>query len=298
MVALSAEDRPEFVASFLRIGSKNRSSVPKSHAEAPVTFCLCEDRGIEEFGLRLAVCGIRRHCPSAEIVVYRSEPTRDFAGWLDERRAVLVPHRPAGASSWNCKPHALLPLLREGRSQVVWMDSDVLMTRPCDALFGGCDERELGVCEEYRGAPHQGSELRTRGWGLPLGRVFPRTLNTAVLRLTPRHIPLLERWRELLADPRYVPWQTRPLNDRPLHCWGDQDVLNALLGSTEFADLPVRILRTGREIIHCSSLTSFTVLERFRRAFGAAPHFVHGQGASPGSCSTARPGTASRGASG
>jgi hypothetical protein len=246
-----------------------------------VTFCLCEDRKAEEAGLRLAICSIRRHCGDATICLYRGDPSPDFARWLRNYQVTLIPHVPAGSSSWNCKPHALLPLLQDGHREVVWLDSDVLIGRDCRSLLQEWGESELGICEEYQGALNPGSELRTRGWNLPLGRSFARTLNTAVLRVTPYHAPILERWQAMLSDSRYVPWQSRPLVERPQHCWGDQDVLNALLGSVEFANIPVNVLRTGREIIHCNSLTSFSVSERLRCLTAPIPYFIHGQGAKP-----------------
>lgn len=246
------------------------------------TFCLCEDRVAEEVGLRLALCSLRSRCPGSPVVVYRTAPRPEFADWVRTLPGMtLIPSAPPGANSWNCKPHALLPLLRGGTPEVVWLDSDVLLTRDCRPLFAGWGDRDLGLCEEHQGSAHPGSELRTRAWGLSVGRTFPRTLNTAVLRVTPAHIPLLERWQELLSDPRYLPWQTRPLVERPVHCWGDQDVLNALVGSAEFADLPVRLLRTGKDVIHCNSFTSFTVGERLGCLVRRPPPFVHGQGGKP-----------------
>lgn len=237
---------------------------------------------MEEIGLRLALCSLHRHCPDAEVVVYRSAPAAAFVDWVARfPQVTLVPQSPAGATSWNCKPQALLPLLRAGCREVIWLDSDVLVARNCQSLFANMGEQELGVCEEYRGEAHPGSAVRTRAWGLPVGRPFPRTLNSAVLRVTPAHTPLLERWQELLADPRYTTWQGRPLHERPIHCWGDQDVLNALLGSAEFAGIPVRLLRTGREIIHCNSFTSFSLGERLGCVLRRVPFFIHGQGAKP-----------------
>jgi hypothetical protein len=246
------------------------------------TFCLSEDRPFDEPGLRIALRSIGRHCPGSRTVVYRKDPTGDFAAWVARQPSVtLVPYSPPGASSWNCKPHALLPLLRSGEEEVVWLDADVVLARDPRPLFAGWDELTLGICEEYAGAPHPGSEPRTRGWGFPVGRSFPRTLNSAVLRVTPAHAALLERWRVLLDDPRYRPWQARPLHERPLHAWGDQDVLNALLGSAEWAHIPVRVLRTGRDVIHCSSATSYTAAERLAGAFGPIPPIIHCQGAKP-----------------
>ena len=247
-----------------------------------LTFCLSEDRQNLEPGLRLAIGSIRRHCPNSQVVLYMAAPTSEFSEWLQRFPEVtIVHHAPPGGSVWNCKPHALLPLLREGRREVVWLDSDVLLAAdPRECLTTGSDA-ELVVCEEYRGAPDPGSEIRTRAWNLPIGRRFPRTLNSAVLRVTTIHIPLLKRWAELLEDPRYQHWQTQDFSQRPIHCWSDQDALTALMGSQEFAHVNVRILKTGRNVIHCLSYTSFPVSERLGCLLGDRPTFVHAQGEKP-----------------
>jgi hypothetical protein len=247
-----------------------------------LTFCICEDRVAEEAGVRLAIASLRRHSPTSDIVVYRPNATAAFSRWVEAMgKVTLIGSQPAGASSWNCKPHALLPLLREGRQNVVWVDSDIIAARSCDAVFHRMRDDEIGICEEYRAASLQGSDLRVRGWGFTVGRSFPRTLNTAVLRVTPRHVPLLERWQELLSDPSYAASQVIPLHKRPAHQWGDQDVLNALLGSAEFADVPVHLLKTGKDIAHCSSATSYSLGERVGGLLGPIPVFLHAQGAKP-----------------
>src|SRR5262245_57517766 len=83
-------------------------------------FCLAEDRAAEEIGLRLALVSLHEWCPSAPVMVYRPNPTEDFRGWVRGLPNVtLIPHLPAGAFGWNCKPHAMLPLLKEGWPEVV-----------------------------------------------------------------------------------------------------------------------------------------------------------------------------------
>jgi hypothetical protein len=116
---------------------------------------------------------------------------------------------------------------------------------------------------------------------MSVGREFHRTLNSAILRVTSAHIPLLERWRELLADAQYTYWQNRPYKERPIQFCSDQDVLNALLGSVEFAAVPVRLLRTGREIVHCGAATSYSAGERMRGLFRGIPPLVHIEATKP-----------------
>src|SRR5262249_22732661 len=118
-------------------GEPTRATKPR-----PV-FCLAEDRAAEEIGLRLAPVSLRQCCPGASVIVYRPNPTDDFRGWVRGLPNVtLIPQLPAGAFAWNCKPHALLPLLEEGWPEVVWLDSDILLARDCLPLFDGLGEEE------------------------------------------------------------------------------------------------------------------------------------------------------------
>ena len=217
-----------------------------------LTYCLAEDRP-EDTHLRLALLTLREHCPENPVVLFRHDPSGEFSEWLqDFPRVTLIPRRPEGATSWNCKPQALLTLLDRGLPEVVWLDSDLAFTRSCDPLFTGLPPETLVVAEDVRFPLHAGTLGRTKAWGLSPGKIYAGTINSCVLRVTEQHRPLLRRWCELLGDPRYQTAQRQPELDRPFHLRSDQDVLNALLGSQEFADTQVRFLRCGREIIHCS----------------------------------------------
>jgi hypothetical protein len=247
-----------------------------------VTFCLAEDRIAEEVGLRLALVSLRRHCPGAPVVVHRANPSADFTAWLRDFPSVtLIPAAPPGASSWNCKPHAMLPLLAEGRPEVVWLDSDIVLSRDPLYLFRGRPPEALLLAQEQCSSAHQGTAHRTTGWGLPVGRAFPRTLNTCVLRVTAHHLPLLRRWQEMLADERYVQFQQRPLQERPVHFMSDQDALNALVGAQECSSIPVVFLPTGRDVIHSGGALAYSLGERLAGLFRRIPPLVHGQGAKP-----------------
>ncbi len=43
---------------------------------------------------------------------------------------------------------------------------------------------------------------------------------------------------------------------------GDQDVLTALLTSTEFADIPLKMLRRGKDIVQFDGVWGYTTTER------------------------------------
>ncbi len=242
------------------------------------TFCLAEDRLSDEVGVRLALLTLRDFSPGTPVVVFRHEPSDAFQEFVrDFPDVTLIPHRPEGANSWNCKPQALLAVLDRGATEAVWLDSDLAVARPCDGVFDGLDPKTIVVAEEMRSSRQQGSLPRTQGWGLAVGRAFPVTINSCVLRVTSSHRPLLSRWRALLADNRYQAAQQESILRRPVWFQSDQDVLNALLGSQEFADVPVRFLKGGRDIIHSSGLTrSYPVRERLIGLLGQPiPPFLH-----------------------
>jgi hypothetical protein len=174
----------------------------------------------------------------------------------------------------------MLPLLERGATRVVWLDSDALVTRDPAPLFD-VPADTLTATQEYANAASPGSLVRTRGWGLRVAREFERTINTAVVSLTRHHVALLKRWQELLETPEYQRLQRAPVNERPVHAFGDQDVLTALLGSTEFASVPVRLFGTGKEIIHCGGVRTYTLGERLELLFGPAPTFLHSNGMKP-----------------
>jgi hypothetical protein len=240
-------------------------------------YCLAEDREWEEVGLRFAISSLLRACESARVVVYRPNPSQDFRRWLSSRpQAELVSEFPPGASSWNCKPHTLLPLLEAGADEAIWLDSDILVTRDPSFLFDGLAPDVLLGAEEFPTSPHpKGFAVRTRAWGLEPGRESPVTLNSCVVRVTRSHVPLLKRWHELLADPQYLAAQKMAGDERPFHLIGDQDLLNALLGSAPFSDFPIRFLRIGRDVIHCGGAVGYSMGRRMGDLFRRTPPFLH-----------------------
>jgi hypothetical protein len=247
-----------------------------------IAFCLAEDRPDYEIGLRLAVLSLSRCCPGAPVYVYRPTLDGEFARWACSLpQVIVIPKTPTGASRWNCKPQALKPLFAEGYHEILWLDSDILITRDCRKLFTTLDESVLAVAQEPISLPRQGTKERTRGWNLEVGRSVPFSLNSSVVRVTRHHLPLLDRWTEFLFDPRYQSAQNLALGDRPLHMAGDQDVLNALLGGREFANIPLRVLGSGVDIVHAGGGLGYSVLERLRGASKPQPTFLHAAAGKP-----------------
>ncbi len=241
-----------------------------------LTLCMAEDR-LEDTSLRLALLSLRAQCPDVPLTLFRPEASAEFRMWLRGfPQVTLVDARLPGATTWNCKPHVLLALLDQGCEEVVWLDSDLAFARPFTYLFDGLSADTLAVAEDMRFAVPRGTLARTSAWQLPVGKIYPTTINSCVLRVTPRHRPLLARWCELMATPQYQAAQAQPYWNRPLHLRGDQELLNALLGSQEFAHVPVHFLQGGRDLIHCSGRgRSYSTRERLRGLFSPIAPILH-----------------------
>ena len=245
-------------------------------------FCLAEDRADHETGLRLAILSLSKHCPDAPTYVYKPANGSDFGDWVRHFRQVTwFPHRPPESHAWNCKPQALKPLLLRGHRDAVWLDADIVVTRDCRGIFQDLDERVLAVAQEPASLGFQGTALRTRAWQLEVGRALPFTLNSSVLRATRHHVALLERWADLVNRPEYLAAQQLALEERPIHMAGDQDVLNALVGSSDFADIPLHIFRSAVDIIHAGGALGYSARERIGGAFRPKPIFIHATAGKP-----------------
>ena len=252
-------------------------------ATAPV-FCFYEDRATHEVGLRLALTSLLTHSPGSRVVVFAPKATADFRAWLGRFPTVRLESRsPDGAQGWNCKPHILLDLLASGADHVVWLDSDLILQRDCRPFFETLDDTVLVVAQEPQHLPHQGTRDRAVAWGLAPGREWGCTINSCVMRATPRHRELLQAWCALLQSPEYVSAQGQPFLDRSGHLASDQDALGALLGSSPHATLSVRVLTAGAEIIHSGGLLMYPLGARLKRLGQSAPLplFIHAISSKP-----------------
>jgi hypothetical protein len=247
-------------------------------------LCVAEDRKSCEPALKLLLTSLNRYSADVPIVVFYPPAEQDFLDWVHnlnfaklEVRTTPVP----GAYGWNAKPQALMELLKEGRQEVIWIDSDILTTRYVLSSFKDLDRNVLVLTEEGLQGQNEHDAIRARMWGFPVKRRFPFPLNTGVIRVTQRHIPLLLRWKDLLESPAYREAQKLPMPRRPLHMFGDQDVLTALLSSEDFCHVPVNVLRRGRDIVQYYERFGFTLTERAICMMKGMPVFIHQMGWKP-----------------
>jgi len=246
-------------------------------------FCAYEDRPSDLIGLKLLALSLSRFCPGASLELTVPGAPEAFVRWAAARPNVVLRAEPiAGRSGYDIKPYLLLRLLASGERGAIWIDSDIIVTADVQRFFNGLEDSTILVAEEYFGARAQGGTTRTEGFGLPIGRRLPSTVNSCVVRVTPEHRPLLMAWDALLSSAAYRSAQAKPWDERPLYMLGDQDVLTALLGSAEFMDVPIRWLRRGAEIAHCFQYGGYAAHERLRNVLRRrTPAFVHSQGQKP-----------------
>lgn len=245
------------------------------------TVCIFETRASLATPLRLVLLSLSAHQCRFPIHLFYTAADDAFAEWAGQFSNVTL-HResPVAAEGWDTKPTLLRHLLRHGENDVVWLDSDIIVAASIDALFSNVPHEVFVGTEEFCWAKHQGSLIRTRGWGLPVGRDIPVTINSGVLRATTAHLDLLDRWAELLKDERYIEASKIDWQQRPMHLLTDQDVLTALLGADEFRDIPLAFLQRGRDIAQCINADGFTIGERLM-CLRRPPYFYHAQRPKP-----------------
>ena len=239
-------------------------------------FVLADDRPDSEQGLRIAIASLAIHSSLAHIVCHKPWLSHEFDAWATRYDNLTVhAHRPDGANSWNCKPHALIPLLEAGADQVAWIDSDMLVTKDPTLVFNQFPANALIVTEEPDFAQYPDASSQAEAWGWKPGNRHTQPINSSVVRATAVHLPLLKRWREALTEPRYVQMQSQPFAERPRYMLSDQDVLFSLLGSYDFRHIPVVVLKGGIDIIHCGGALGYSLGMRLSGLGKPLPTFLH-----------------------
>lgn len=245
-------------------------------------FCSYEDRPRDLVGLKLMMLSLARYWPSAHVQITCPAATDDFAAWVKAQpNATLMRTNALACRGFDVKATLLGEALDAGHKQVGWLDSDVILAGDPRPIFDSLDDNTLLVSEEMIwGAPADGYR-RTDAWGLERGQVRPMTINSGVMRWTAKHRTLLHRWAEAMTHPDYRAAQDRPWDERPVHLMSDQEVLTALMGSIEFADVPLRYLRRGKDIAMTSGSAGYSIIERLGRIGQGLPVFIHALGPKP-----------------
>ncbi|MCG8400324.1 MAG: nucleotide-diphospho-sugar transferase [Firmicutes bacterium] len=251
-----------------------------------------EDRPTDLIALKLLALSLARHCPDIHLRVVCPVATPDMERWL--RRQPNVECRCGAAlqsNGYDVKPTLLREALEEGRDEVWWVDSDIIFNGDFRKPLGQLDHHTFVGTQEVHWGARQGTRFRTWGHGYSIGRCLPHTINSCLLRFTKAHLNLLHDWEGTVRSERYQKVQQLPWRQRPLYMITDQDCLNALLGSSKHAHIPVHLLRRGRDIIQNGGPAGYTVGERLANVTrgGSLPAVVHMQGLKPWNFAKKRP---------
>lgn len=246
-------------------------------------FVVAESRGEAAPGLMIAVLSLCRWTTRETPIEVSLGPELHHLGdrLLDLEPRLEVRHEDGEYSgSWNVKPLHLVRMLGAGADEAVWLDSDMVVTGPLGDLLDRYHGAFVATDDVwFAKAPDE--DPRHAGWGWRRGgRVMTSVANSGLVKAEASHLPLLEDWAAMLADPRYVRAQSSDYEGRAHHLVGDQDVLTALLESDRHEDVDLVQLRRGTEVSQAYRGFGASTAERWHTR-GRLPVVVHAMGPKP-----------------
>src|ERR1700722_2904765 len=124
---------------------------PRDTSASPrLAICIAEDRQSCEPAIMLLVASISKHCPSVSVELFAPNATDTLVTWLVDYPLVHLSreHAGNGSSKYDVKPRALLKILDRGYSEVIWLDSDILVCRNFLPFFARLGPQVIAVAEE------------------------------------------------------------------------------------------------------------------------------------------------------
>ncbi len=243
-----------------------------------MVLCIAEDRKSCEPGLRVLLASLNVFCRGVDVWLYIRNSSMWLNSWVEEFTNISIRQYPFDAEGWNVKPAMLLEALDAGYKEVVWIDSDIVITSDFRISLRNIPTSKLVVTENARWGKHSdGDAERTRAWGYSVGRTLPFSINTCLTRVSAPHREILVTWREITHSERFLEAQRMPIMERPTHMTGCQDAFQALLCSAEFKDIDLEILLIGVGITQAFGLKGFTTKERILAIFRGMPPMIHAQ---------------------
>jgi len=244
-------------------------------------ICVAENRTWCEPGIRLLIASLAKHSPNLTVELFYPVAPASFTQWLSQYPSVKLNSMtlPEPWRGWNIKPEAMLALLNAGYDDVLWVDTDIIVAKDINLIYQGLSMDTVVVAEEALCSSHyDGDAMRARLWGLEIGRALPFQLNGGVVGFTKKHVGFIEEWRRVLNSDEYLEAQKLPWDQRPRHFMADQEVLTAMFCGQQYADLPLRFLYRGKDIIQYFQANCYTLRERFQNLRNGMPFFIHSQG--------------------
>lgn len=238
-------------------------------------LCAYEDRPDCAATLSILAGSVARNCPSSNLLIASPLDLDAIAPPLPHGTRVLRWKPMVGG--WNAKPELLALLLRAGARTACWVDADIFVSGDLRRRMPD-DPQILVVAEEVASLPSRDTAEWAIRMGLRVGRRLQRQVNSAVVRASAAHLPLLDAWHRECSSAAYLSEQAKPFDDREDPFKGDQDVLSALLASETFAMLDFFALRSGRDIAHLLGSGGFSLKERLSSLWRGVPVLLHSHG--------------------
>ncbi|WP_449432943.1 hypothetical protein [Pseudomonas putida] len=235
-------------------------------------YLIFESREEDLPALMLLVISLERCAPQSRVHLPAREMSTDAVNWFLRQPNVVV-HRDLWAedSFWNVKPYLLERMLEKGLERITWLDSDIIVNSDPAGIFRVSPETMIVAQEGFR-SRDSGTSRRTLAIGRDVGRELGYTVNSCIVSVTAHHSDLLASWKALLRSDIYH------AKSRSALLVGDQDILGGLLGSVEFANVPIAPVQAGVLIAHDMLPGDYGILQRLATLWRGEPPFVHSQG--------------------
>ena len=243
--------------------------------------CLYQDSEQHYVSIQLAVLSIREHEPTWRVNVYLTSKNSWLVEWLNRYSDIDVYFTRPALNGFNAKPFVIEACLERTQNEVIWFDSDMILTRPISRWLDEVHVENLVIAENPPSNWPEGSETRTRGWGFITGRRVTQTINSCFIRFNQNHRELLRAWSQSLSREDYVASQLVHWSERPAYFLGDQDALAALLGAEQFRHIGLTLLRNGVDIAQCYYADGYAWNHRLLYGIRRPPLIIHAQGEKP-----------------
>lgn len=244
-------------------------------------ICSYEDRPENMVGWKLLLASLARHSPSLPIYLFSKEFPESFKQWIENQGYAvnLIPLNSRNLLGWNNKPLVIQHMFSLGIERILWVDSDIIVTRDVIPRLKQIPEQAVAVTLENG----RFDERRVTCHGLEVARRFKGNLNTSLIHVHQRyHAELIEQWRKTLESPYFQEIQLLSHEERPVYCWSEQDVFAGLLCAKipgGFANLDLEFFALNKDIVHAGS--PYRLKARLLLSCGSSPLFLHAQGFKP-----------------
>jgi hypothetical protein len=251
-------------------------------------YCTFENRPGSWIGLKLLALSLERHCRDFTLCVGMLEGQDEIADWL-RRRAPHVVQVPVPAfrdawSIWSVKPRLMLQLFEQGYTDVTWLDADLIVLRDLAPLLEPLDADTVLMSRELD-YPFEFNRPVLEAYGMKPERELAGGVNTCLMRMTPRHAPLLHELIKRMDAPFFREQTNLPPARRMIKWHYDQTIVEMLLTCSDASWTPsaaVELIPAGAGVIQELGATRYYLGDRLRNGLGLnRPWLVHCLGMKP-----------------